>query len=179
VELVNVQVVGYAVSERFRVPERITAAGARHTPRPAPRRAYFGPDNPELLAFEDLRATYAKSDNILFVFRSAGEGIFSLRSLDAIETLTEEAWLLPYASRVDSVTNFQHSYAEHDDLTVHDLVNASTLSGSVSEEDLYRLENISLNEPISRTTFRRHGKSNWVSKRTWSAISNATRSIAL
>lgn len=85
-------------------------------------RTYFGPDNPELLAFEEQQATYAKSDNVLFVVRPEGGEVFTPRVLAALETLTEEAWRLPHASRVDSVTNFQHSRADGDDLTVGDLV---------------------------------------------------------
>jgi len=33
-------------------------------------RAYFSPTNPELVAFDELQATYTKSDNILFVVPS-------------------------------------------------------------------------------------------------------------
>lgn len=85
-------------------------------------RTYFGPDNPDLLAFEELQATYAKSDNILFVVRPDDGEVFTRRTLDALATLTEQAWQLPYASRVDSITNFQHSRADGDDLTVGDLI---------------------------------------------------------
>ena len=85
-------------------------------------REYFSPDNPELLAFEDLEANYAKSDNILFVVQPEGGDVFTPQVLDTLETLTAEAWKLPFASRVDSITNFQHSRAEGDDLTVEDLV---------------------------------------------------------
>ena len=46
-----------------------------------------------------------------------------------METLTEAAWKIPYAIRVDSVTNFQHSWADGDDLTVEDLIrNGASLS---------------------------------------------------
>ena len=42
--------------------------------------------------------------------------------LGAVEELTARAWHIPYAMRVDSVTNFQHTRAEGDDLFVADLV---------------------------------------------------------
>lgn len=85
-------------------------------------RAYFSPNNPELLAFEELEATYAKSDNILFVVQPSNGEVFTPETLSFIEGLTAEAWTLPFASRVDSITNFQHSRADGDDLTVEDLV---------------------------------------------------------
>jgi predicted RND superfamily exporter protein len=40
----------------------------------------------------------------------------------AVEELTEAAWQIPYTIRVDSVSNFQHTYATEDDLIVEDLV---------------------------------------------------------
>lgn len=43
VELVNVQVVGYGVSERSRVPDRIFATKAGEADPPPPRQVYFGP----------------------------------------------------------------------------------------------------------------------------------------
>ncbi|MEE8284600.1 MAG: hydantoinase/oxoprolinase family protein [Alphaproteobacteria bacterium] len=44
VELVNVQVVGYGVSKRSQVPDRITSTRADEGQRPSSRQAYFGPE---------------------------------------------------------------------------------------------------------------------------------------
>ena len=85
-------------------------------------RAFFSPDNPELVAFESFQATYTKNDSILFVLQPRDGSVFSRDNLSAVEELTEKAWQIPYAIRVDSVTNFQHSWANGDDLTVEDLV---------------------------------------------------------
>ena len=38
-----------------------------------------------------------------------------------IQEMTEALWLTPASSRVDSITNFQHTWAEGDDLIVEDL----------------------------------------------------------
>ena len=43
-------------------------------------------------------------------------------SLEAVEELTEGAWQIPFALRVDSITNFQHTWADGDELIVEDLV---------------------------------------------------------
>ena len=70
---------------------------------------------------------------------------FTSDTLDAVEKLTAEAWKIPYAIRVDSVTNFQYTKAIGDELIVTDLViDAKNLSPS---ELLLRKE-ISLNEPL-------------------------------
>ena len=108
-------------------------------------RVYFSADNPELAAFEELQATYSKSDNILFVVRPASGEVFDRDSLALLERLTEEAWLLPYASRVDSVTNFQHSWADGDDLTVEDLIRDAA---GLPEETLVERRRIALAEPL-------------------------------
>ena len=68
-------------------------------------RAFFSPENPELVAFEDLQATYTKNDNFLFVLEPADGNAFSANTLDAVEVLTQEAWRIPYAIRVDSLSD--------------------------------------------------------------------------
>ena len=98
------------------------SSGARFLAFSNNYRVFFSPDNPELVAFEECQNTYTKNDNLLFVLQPAEGEIFEPEMLDALEWLTAEAWQIPYAIRVDSVTNFQHSWADGDDLTVEDLV---------------------------------------------------------
>ena len=86
-------------------------------------RVFFGPDNPQLLAFDEVEAIYTKNDNILIVVETPDNDAFSRRTLEVVEEITAEAWKIPFAIRVDSLTNFQHTYAEgEDDLIVEDLV---------------------------------------------------------
>ena len=40
--------------------------------------------------------------------------------------MTEKLWLLPHVRRVDSITNFQHTYANGDEMIVRDLVEDPT-----------------------------------------------------
>ncbi|MEM8684826.1 MAG: MMPL family transporter, partial [Pseudomonadota bacterium] len=70
------------------------------------------------LEFQD---TYTKNDNVLFVVKPTDGNVFSAESLTAIEAITEAAWQIPFALRVDSITNFQHTYSIEDDLIVEDL----------------------------------------------------------
>ena len=110
-------------------------------------RTFFSDENPELAAFEDLQATYTKNDNILFVIEPENEGetAFTNNTLAAVEALTEQAWKIPYAIRVDSVSNFQYTKAIEDDLIVEDLV--------IDAKDLLPAEllsrrQISIDEPL-------------------------------
>lgn len=109
-------------------------------------RAFFSADNPELQNFENLQATYTKTDNLIFVLvPNDGSSVFTNETLGAVGKMTEQAWQIPFATRVDSLTNFQYTYAEEDDLIVEDLVPAP---GSSSQEDLMRQREAALNEPL-------------------------------
>jgi predicted RND superfamily exporter protein len=116
-------------------------------------RVFFSEQNPELLAFEEFQDTYTKNDNIMFVLQPAGGEVFTPSIAGAIEELTEEAWKIPYAIRVDSVSNFQHSWADGDDLTVEDLVSDS---GSLTRADLDEKKRVALAEPLLRGNLISH-----------------------
>ena len=85
-------------------------------------RVFFSKDNPQRLDYESFQKIYTKEDNILMVLTHPDREVFSPTFAEAIQWLTAEAWKLPFATRVDSVTNFQHSEAEKDDLMVGDLI---------------------------------------------------------
>ncbi|MFW2373653.1 MAG: efflux RND transporter permease subunit [Gammaproteobacteria bacterium] len=108
-------------------------------------RVFFSKDNPQLNAFENLQNTYTKNDNVLFVIAPRDKTVFSKQTLVAVKAITEQAWQIPYSIRVNSVTNFQHTYAEQDELIVDDLV---TDPASMSQQDLAYAKRVALNEPI-------------------------------
>ncbi|MEJ2590308.1 MAG: MMPL family transporter [Candidatus Thiodiazotropha sp.] len=108
-------------------------------------RMFFSPDNPQLQAFEQLQNTYTQNDNVLFVLAPADGRVFTRDTLAAVAALTRRAWQLPYSLRVDSITNFQHTRADGDDLRVEDLVrDAQTLS----DEQLRRKQAIATADPL-------------------------------
>jgi predicted RND superfamily exporter protein len=107
-------------------------------------RVFFSDDNPQLRAFEHLQNTYTKNDNVMIVLAPKDGQVFTNKTLDAVEWLTEQAWQTPYSIRVDSISNFQHTYAEEDDLIVGDLIEDSM---SLSETDIARAKQIALAEP--------------------------------
>ncbi len=108
-------------------------------------RMFFGPDNPQLLAFEKMQNTFNKNDNILFVITPKDGKVFTTETLTAVKDITEEAWQIPFSTRVDSITNHQHTTAEEDDLVVDDLVPDPSI---LTSEDLYRIQSIAINEPM-------------------------------
>ena len=108
-------------------------------------RMFFGEDNPQLLEFEQMQNTFNKNDNIMFVITPKDGEVFSIKTLKAIQTITEAAWQIPFSTRVDSITNHQHTYAEEDDLIVDDLV---VDPDTLSQDDLSRIQTIAVNEPM-------------------------------
>lgn len=93
-------------------------------------RIFFTKDNPQLQAFEQMQLEFNKSDNILIGIAPRSGDVFQPEMLQLIREYTEAAWQTPYSIRVDSLSNFQHTTAEADDLVVADLVPNSQLSAA-------------------------------------------------
>ena len=123
----------------------LAASGGKNLAFSANYRIFFSDDNPQLLAFEALEKTYTKNDNVMFVLSPKDGNAFSPETLHAVEVLTEKAWQLPYSIRVDSLSNFQHTEAEEDDLIVGNLIEGAE---SYSADQLQRTKEIALNEPL-------------------------------
>ncbi|NNL07358.1 MAG: MMPL family transporter [Gammaproteobacteria bacterium] len=123
----------------------VTGFGAQKLSFSNDYRMFFGQDNPQLLEFEKMQNTFNKNDNILFVITPKDGRVFTPETLAAIRDITEEAWQIPFSTRVDSITNHQHTAAEEDDLVVDDLVvDPSALSGN----ELTDIQSIAINEPM-------------------------------
>ena len=125
----------------------IMAAGGRYLTISNDSRIFFSEDNPQLIAFEALEATYTEANTVLIAIApqpgSEADGIFTREALQAVAELTEQGWLLPYSTRVDSLTNYSHSWADGDELIVEDLVPDTS---NLSAGDLEHIEDIALKE---------------------------------
>ena len=117
-------------------------SGMQHLQTPGDYRIYFDEQNPYLEAFDRLQETFTKNDNVLYVIAPRDGEVFTPETLAAIDDLTQRAWKTPYSTRVDSITNFQHTYAEGDDLIVEDLV-----SPGMSAEDIANARAVALGDP--------------------------------
>ncbi len=122
----------------------LSAYGASKLTFKSDYRVFFSDKNPQLTAFEDMQTTFTKNDNVAFVVAPKTGEVFSEKTLEAVHRLTEASWQIPYASRVDSITNYQHTVADGDNLIVEDLVlEIETLP----EKNMQQLNDIILAEP--------------------------------
>ncbi|MDE0173690.1 MAG: MMPL family transporter [Defluviicoccus sp.] len=142
---------GWAIGRRWPivaaalVMSGIAASGTAFLEFSADDRIYFSRDNPQLLASEAMENTYGKSSNVFFAVVPEDRDATSAIALEAALWLTDRAWQIPFATRVDSLTNFQHSTADGDDILVRDLVDGSA-PGDVEQRS--RIRAIALAEPL-------------------------------
>jgi predicted RND superfamily exporter protein len=120
------------------------SAGAKNLTSTNDFRVYFGKDNPQLVAFEELEQTYGKQDTLFFFIEPNDHNIFTRENLTLIWELTEKSWDLPNVRRVNSLTNYQHTAAKGDDLTTDYLLDSPSL---LTPEKITSIKEIVLNEP--------------------------------
>ena len=85
-------------------------------------RVFFDENNPDRIALDEFEAEYSKDDSMIMIISPKDGKIFTKETLNFIGQLTADSWLLPYVRTVNSLTNFQSSYSENDDLIVSDLI---------------------------------------------------------
>jgi len=108
---------------------------------------FFGKDNPQLASFQALEAVYARDDDLLIVVKARAGTVYTPATVSAVRDLTARAWKLPYATRVDSLTNYQHSAADGDDLAVEPL---APESGPIDSATVARMRAVVAGEPLLR-----------------------------
>lgn len=106
---------------------------------------FFKPDNPQLQSYLSIQNTFVKDDSMTFVIAPDDGDAFSNDTLALVQELTEYGWQMPNSSRVDSLTNYQHTYAEGDDLIVVDLIDDAA---TATPEQRAEARRIALNEPL-------------------------------
>ena len=120
--------------------------GARRVQFAENYRVFFDESNPYLEALDAFEETYEKvGDNILVMFLPADGNVFSREFLSAMEGFTEGAWETPHAVRVTSLTNFQRTRAEGDELVVEDLVSNAL---QLSDQELVEIRAYAVAEPL-------------------------------
>lgn len=107
-------------------------------------KVFFEKEFPQLVAFEEMQRLFNKNDNVSIIVVPKDGNVFSNEMMAQIKELTDEAWQTPFSSRVDSITNYQHTWAEEDDLIVEDLILELDM---IDEESVQRAKDVSTVEP--------------------------------
>lgn len=123
----------------------LSASGMRFLVFSNDSRMFFSKENPQLKALEALERTYTKVENVLYIIAPKSGNIFENESLAAIEFLTEHAWQIPFSSRIDSLSNYQHTKALEDDLIVADLISDAE---ALSKKEIAEIKETALNQPM-------------------------------
>ncbi|EGQ9318180.1 RND transporter [Vibrio parahaemolyticus] len=109
---------------------------------------FFDGTNKQLLAFDEIQTTFAKTDNLAIVIAPEDGDIFTPQTLSLIQKITVDAWQVPYSSRVDSIANYQHTEAFDDDLLVEDLMYSEY---ELTPERISKVKSIALSEPVLKS----------------------------
>ncbi|MBM4951729.1 MMPL family transporter [Vibrio parahaemolyticus] len=109
---------------------------------------FFDGTNKQLLAFDEIQTTFAKTDNLAIVIAPEDGDIFTPQTLSLIQKITVDAWQVPYSSRVDSIANYQHTEAFDDDLLVEDLLFSEY---ELTPDRISKVKSIALSEPVLKS----------------------------
>ncbi|WP_104035071.1 efflux RND transporter permease subunit [Vibrio jasicida] len=106
---------------------------------------FFDGTNKQLLAFDEIQTTFAKTDNLAIVIAPDNNDVFTPETLQLVQNLTVDSWQVPYSSRVDSIANYQHTEAIEDDLLVEDLLYDDY---ELTSARIAKVKHIALTEPV-------------------------------
>ncbi|WP_010138882.1 efflux RND transporter permease subunit [Oceanicola sp. S124] len=84
--------------------------------------SFFGRDNRETRDLEELSNLYTGSSGFLIMVKPPEGEMFQVQTLEALKQMTADVWQAPFALRVDSPANFNHSRTEGDDILVEPLL---------------------------------------------------------
>lgn len=104
----------------------------------------LSPEFPPLVAYENIQNEYTRDDNIQVVIAPAEGDVFTRETITLIHSLTEKLWKTPFSTRVDSLTNFQNTTADGDDLIVAPLAENPL---SLTVDKLANIRSIALSDP--------------------------------
>jgi predicted RND superfamily exporter protein len=121
-----------------------TALGAKNLYFRGDYKVFFEDSNPQRMAFEEMQKTFSKNDGASIIIAPKSGNVFTMQTLSLIFEMTEDAKQTPLSIRVDSLTNFQHTWAENDDMIVEALVYDLA---DLDQERFAYIRKVALSEP--------------------------------
>ncbi|MEW9799691.1 efflux RND transporter permease subunit [Alteromonas sp. CYL-A6] len=112
----------------------VAVVGAKNLYFRGDYKVFFEKDNPQRVAFEEMHNIFNKSENVSFMIVPESGTIYQPDTFSLLYSLTDEAWQTPLSTRVESLANYQHTYAEDDDLIVTDLIAQPEVSDADTQQ---------------------------------------------
>lgn len=107
-------------------------------------RIFFDEDDPQRQAMEAIEQEFTKSYTLVYILEALDGDLITAERLQALQWLTDKSWRLEHVQRVNSLSNYQHTSADGDDLWVEDLFYEPA---DYDSEALQRVRDIALSEP--------------------------------
>ena len=122
----------------------VCIAGLKHISFDADPSIYFSDDHEHYNAFKKIESVYGHGDSLVFVIKATEGSLYTRENLAIIEDITKKSWTLPYATRVDSLANYNYSYSEDDDLIVEPLIEDAM---HMSDAQIAFVEHVAMTDP--------------------------------
>lgn len=108
-------------------------------------KSFLDPEYPGLIEQEKVEAIFTENNRLMIAVAPQDQQVFKPATIRLIQALTNDAWMLPNVSRVDSISNYQHTEATGDDLNVGSLFPDDAVLSQVLMD---RASRISALEPL-------------------------------
>ena len=105
----------------------VATAGARFLEAPSGYRGFVESGQPNYQDILNLEEKYGMIDTLSFVIKPNNGDIFQKDVIKLIHELTEVSWQTPFSSRVSSLTNFQYTTVDGDDINISDFISDTDL----------------------------------------------------
>jgi predicted RND superfamily exporter protein len=112
----------------------VCATGATRLSINSDTRVFFSESNENRQDFNRFESRYGSKTNLLITFYAAEGDVFTPERLKLIHQFTEDAWQIPYSTRVDSIANAIQIFSTEDDIFISEMIT----SDNTEESELLR-----------------------------------------
>ena len=127
----------------------VFASGAHRLSINADTRVFFSQNNDNRKALDLFEKRYASSVNLLIALHAEEGVIFTDERLATLERLTEKAWQIPYATRVESIINATHISSDTDGIIITDTAALESAGDVASASERTMADNLLVGRLIS------------------------------
>ncbi len=106
----------------------------------ANQRDSFKSTDANLLKLISIEEEFSSEKTIYILLEPENKDIFSPRNLEAIQSVTDFGWKVPFSQRVESITNHLYTQVVGDDLSVEHLIDGELTASEVLKRKEYALK---------------------------------------